>query len=142
MKKSLISFVLVSFMFSAALTEAASVEKDSTVAADISTKDRIMGAIMGVFVGDALGVGTHWYYDLDGLKNDFGPWISDYQDPKLDSTGEFAKVHQHRYEQGVRAGDMSQTGQLYKLLLESVADQGGYDRNDFALLHGGCKAIP
>jgi len=120
----------------AAVACAANVEKESTkettVAADVSTKDRIMGAIMGVFIGDALGVGTHWYYDLEGLKNDFGPWISDYQDPKLNSTGEFAKVHQHRYDQGVRAGDMSQTGQLYKLLLESIVAQGGYDRNDFA----------
>ena len=132
MKKILISLLFAGFVLGSALAGAAGVEKESTIAADVSTKDRIMGAIMGVFIGDALGVGTHWYYDLEGLKNDFGPWISDYQDPKLNSTGEFAKVHQHRYDQGVRAGDMSQTGQLYKLLLESIVAQGGYDRNDFA----------
>jgi ADP-ribosylglycohydrolase len=87
---------------------------------------------MGVFIGDALGVGTHWYYDLDALKKDFGPWISDYTDPKLDSTAKFAAVHKHRYDQGVRAGDLSQTGQLYRMLLESIVDQGGYDRADYA----------
>jgi ADP-ribosyl-[dinitrogen reductase] hydrolase len=132
MKKFLINFLLASFVLVTTLACAASGEKETTVAADITQKDRIMGAIMGVFVGDALGVGTHWYYDLDGLKHDFGPWISEYQDPKLNSVGENADVHKYRYEQGVRAGDLSQTGQLYTLLLESIVAQGGYDRNDFA----------
>lgn len=30
-------------------------------------KDRANGAIMGAFIGDALGLGPHWYYDLDEL---------------------------------------------------------------------------
>jgi ADP-ribosylglycohydrolase len=132
MKKILTSFFLASFVFLAAPTIAASSDSEATAAAEISQRDRIMGAIMGVFVGDALGVGTHWYYDLDALQNDFGPWISDYNDPKLESTGKFAKVHQWRHDQGVRAGDLSQTGQLYKMLLESIVAQGEYDRADFA----------
>ena len=127
MKKVLISFFLVNFMLAVGPAIA-----DSDAASEISQRDRIMGAIMGVFIGDALGVGTHWYYDLDGLKNDFGPWISDYHDPKLGSTGEFAKVHQWRYDQGVRAGDLSQTGQLYRMLAESIVDKGDYDRADYA----------
>ncbi|MEX1326168.1 MAG: ADP-ribosylglycohydrolase family protein [Desulfobacterales bacterium] len=32
-----------------------------------TSNDRAVGAIMGTFVGDALGVGPHWYYDLDQL---------------------------------------------------------------------------
>jgi hypothetical protein len=28
-----------------------------------------MGAIMGAFVGEALGVGPHWYYDLAELRH-------------------------------------------------------------------------
>lgn len=99
--------------------------------ANVPRKDRIMGAVMGVFIGDALGIGTHWYYDLENLKKDFGPWISDYQDPKRDGSGRFVKVHQHRYNQGVRAGHHSQTGQLCMMLLESVAEKGTYDRADF-----------
>jgi len=31
-------------------------------------KDRAMGAIMGTLVGDGLGLGCHWYYDLDQLS--------------------------------------------------------------------------
>jgi ADP-ribosyl-[dinitrogen reductase] hydrolase len=125
MKKLLISFLFAHLVFIAAPAAAADSENE------ISQRDRIMGAIMGVFVGDALGVGTHWYYDLDNLKKDNGEWISDYQDPKPNSIGRHANVHQYRYEQGIRAGDLSQTGQLYTLLLESIVAQGGYDRADF-----------
>ena len=74
MKKLLISFLFAHLVFIAAPAAAADSENE------ISQRDRIMGAIMGVFVGDALGVGTHWYYDLDNLKKDNGEWISDYQD--------------------------------------------------------------
>lgn len=129
MKKIIISFFLANFIWVAAPAMA---ENTDSEAAGNSQRDRIMGAIMGVFIGDALGVGTHWYYDLDALKNDFGPWISDYNDPKLESTSKFAAVHQHRYDEGVRAGDLSQTGQLYRMLVESIVDQGGYDRAEYA----------
>ena len=33
-----------------------------------NSKNRAVGAIMGALIGDALGVGPHWYYDLDQLK--------------------------------------------------------------------------
>ncbi len=132
MKKLLISFLLANFIVLAVPAEAPGAEKKAVPAADISKRDRIMGAIMGVFVGDALGVGTQWYYDLDELKKYYGPWISDYNDPVPNGSGKFAEVHKYRYDQGVRAGDMSQTGQLYALLLESIADKRGYDRKDFS----------
>ena len=32
-----------------------------------TSKDRAVGAIMGTFIGDALGVGPHCYFDLDQL---------------------------------------------------------------------------
>jgi ADP-ribosylglycohydrolase len=135
MKSLLISFVVANFVFIAAVHEvAAAIDKEavSATTTDVSRKDRMMGAIMGVFIGDALGVGTHWYYDLDKLQQDFGPWISDYNDPKLNSSGRFAQVHQYRYDQGIRAGDASQTGQLFTMLLESIVENGSYDRGDFA----------
>ncbi|MBW1915633.1 MAG: ADP-ribosylglycohydrolase family protein, partial [Deltaproteobacteria bacterium] len=64
-----------------------------------------MGSIMGVLIGDALGLGCHWYYNLENLKKDFGPWISEYHDPKPDGSCRLLKIHQHRYNEGVRAGD-------------------------------------
>jgi hypothetical protein len=36
-----------------------------------------------------------------------------------------------RYHEGVQPGDVSQTGQLLVLLLESVAQQGCYDEQDY-----------
>ena len=45
-------------------------------------KDRAVGAIMGTFIGDALGVGPHWYYDREQLEKDYGDWIDNYTSPK------------------------------------------------------------
>jgi ADP-ribosylglycohydrolase len=84
------------------------------------SKDRIMGAVVGALVGDALGLGPHWYYDLDALHRDYGEWIEDYADPKPG-----------RYHEGLSAGQVSQTGQVMAMLLASVAEQGEYDQRDF-----------
>lgn len=85
-------------------------------------KERAAGAIMGTLIGDALGVGPHWYYDLDQLKKDYGEWIDDYTTPKAG-----------RYHAGLAAGENSQTGQVVGLLLESIAALGSYDESDFCL---------
>ncbi|MDD2670687.1 ADP-ribosylglycohydrolase family protein, partial [Zoogloea sp.] len=46
-----------------------------------SLQDRAAGALLGAFIGDALALGPHWYYDLDELRADYGNWVSDYTDP-------------------------------------------------------------
>ena len=83
--------------------------------------DRAAGAIVGAFIGDALGLGPHWYYDLGELRRDVGGWISDYTAPKPDA----------RYHRGMKAGELSQTGLLLLMLLRSVAENGGYNEGDF-----------
>jgi ADP-ribosyl-[dinitrogen reductase] hydrolase len=95
------------------------------------THDAAVGAIMGMFIGDALGLGCHWYYDLMSLEADYGPWITGYVTSKPDRTDAFAGIAKYRYEAGLRAGDISQTGQVTLLLLESVAERGAYDQEDF-----------
>jgi len=85
-------------------------------------REREAGAIMGNLIGDALGVGPHWYYDLDQLKKDYGEWIDNYTTPKAG-----------RYHAGLTAGESSQTGQVVGLLLESIAALGSYDESDFCL---------
>lgn len=82
---------------------------------------------MGFFIGDALGIGCHWYYHFEHLWEDFGDWIDDYHDPIPNNAqirppynlanGHIAKF---RYEQGVRAGFNSQTGQLSQLMMEQL----------------------
>jgi len=87
---------------------------------DTNIKDRAAGAIMGAFIGDAMGLGPHWYYDLAELRRDYGEWINDYTDPKPG-----------RYHDGLKAGQLSQAGFILKLLLSSLVERGGYDEADF-----------
>ena len=60
-------------------------------------EDRAAGALMGALIGDALGVGPHWYYNLHELRAAYGPWISDYTPP-----------NPGRYHAGLKAGQSSQ----------------------------------
>ena len=100
---------------------------------DVFTHDRIVGSIMGCFIGDALGLGCHWYYDFNDLWKDYGTWIDNYTDPKPSSGTNMSYIHKHRYDMGVRAGYNSQTGQLLQILLESVAENGEFDVEDYTL---------
>ena len=82
--------------------------------------DRAVGALLGAFIGDALALGPHWYYDLDALRADYGDWIDGYTAPRPD-----------RYHAGLRAGESSQAGWLLELTLRSLVECGGYDEADF-----------
>jgi len=75
---------------------------------------------MGAFIGDALALGPHWYYDLDELRGRYGNWISDYTAPMPD-----------HYHAGLAAGDASQSGLLLALTLDSLVVCGQYDEADF-----------
>ena len=88
--------------------------------ADTTLRDRAAGAIMGAFIGDALGLGPHWYYDLAELRRDYGEWISGYTDPRPG-----------RYHAGLKAGQSSQAGYILKLTLRSLVACGQYDEADF-----------
>ncbi len=83
-------------------------------------QDRASGAILGAFIGDALSLGPHWYYDLTELRRDYGEWIDDYTDPRPD-----------RYHAGLKAGQLSQAGFILTIMLRSLVDCGGYDEADF-----------
>src|SRR5512133_2404854 len=76
---------------------------------ELTIRDRAAGAVMGAVIGDAMGLGPHWYYDLNELRRDYGPWITDYTDPKPG-----------RYHAGLKAGQLSQAGFIYTMLLESL----------------------
>lgn len=86
----------------------------------MSIQERATGAVIGALIGDALGVGPHWYYDLTEMRRDYGGWISGYTDPKPD-----------RYHAGLKAGQLSQAGIITTMLLRSVVENGGYKEEDF-----------
>ena len=82
--------------------------------------DRVTGAVMGALIGDALGLGCHWYYDLDAMRREYGPWVDGYTTPRPD-----------RYHAGMQAGQLSQSGLILVMLLRSLVERGGYDEADF-----------
>ncbi len=86
----------------------------------LKLNDRAAGAVLGALIGDALGVGPHWYYDLDEMHRDYGTWITGYTDPKP-----------HRYHGDLKAGQLSQAGIITTMLLRSVVEGNGYDEADF-----------
>lgn len=75
---------------------------------------------MGAFIGDAMGTGPHWYYDLEEQRRDYGDWITDYTTPKPG-----------RYHDGLKAGDSSQSGLILELTVESLLANQGYSQADF-----------
>ncbi len=87
---------------------------------DTTVQDRAAGAIMGAFIGDALGLGPHWYYDLAELHRVYGEWITGYTDPRPG-----------RYHAGLKAGQLSQAGFILSLTVRSLVESGGYDEADF-----------
>ncbi len=82
--------------------------------------DRAAGAVIGALIGDALGLGPHWYYDLTELHKDYGPWITGYTSPKSG-----------RYHAGMKAGQLSQSGLILGMLLRSVVEKGEYQEEAF-----------
>lgn len=86
----------------------------------LDIQQRVIGAIIGAFIGDALALGPHWYYNLEEMRRDYGPWVDDYTDPKPD-----------RYHGELKAGQLSQAGIILKLMLQSLVERGEYDEADF-----------
>ncbi len=86
----------------------------------MNVADRAAGAVIGALIGDALGLGPHWYYDLAELRKDYGNWITGYTDPKPG-----------RYHAGMKAGQLSQSGLILVLLLRSIVEKKDYQEEDF-----------
>ena len=83
-------------------------------------QDRAAGAVMGAYIGDALGLGPHWYYDLDEQRAQYGDWIDGYTAPLPG-----------RYHAGLKAGQQSQAGHILNMLIDSLITKGDYDEADF-----------
>ncbi|MGI9420188.1 MAG: ADP-ribosylglycohydrolase family protein [Geminicoccaceae bacterium] len=83
-------------------------------------QNRAAGAMMGAFIGEALGVGPHWFYDLDELQRRYGTWIDGYTRPLPG-----------RYHDGLEPGDLSQSGLILALMIDSLLQAKGYDDEEF-----------
>ena len=117
-----------------------------------STTDRRAGAAWGPFIGDALAMPVHWYYDRAALKRDYGVvreylaprnphadsilWRSEYT--PLNERGDILReqaqywgqrgIHYHQF---LRAGENTLNLQLAKVLADSLIANGRYEADDY-----------
>jgi ADP-ribosylglycohydrolase len=117
-----------------------------------SITSRCRGALYGLFIGDALAMPVHWYYDRSALMRDYGHvtdylapknphpdsilWRSSYQPPNKrgDILHEQAKYWGRRgvhYHQFLKAGENTLNLNLCTLLIESLNEKGRYDAEDY-----------
>lgn len=130
-------------------------ESTTATLPSISLTERKAGALLGLFVGDALASPVHWYYNLGQLKRDYGK-ITGYTKPNehmegsimnLSNTGGGGRgsdkgdivgdVINHgkkkywgrglnfSYHCTLQAGENTLEGQLARLLLRTIQQQGG-----------------
>jgi len=115
-------------------------------------QDTLAGLAWGSFIGDALSMPVHWYYDRAALNRDYGV-VREYVAPKsphADSIlwrSEYTPVNARgdilhdqaqywgqrgiHYHQFLRAGESTLNLQLAKVLIESLIACGGYDADDY-----------
>lgn len=123
--------------------------------------DRLKGALWGVYIGDALAMPAHWYYDISQLRTDHGV-IRGYVAAKTHMRGSILNLsntggggrggdsgtivgdvinHGKRkywkrgadyfYHQGLRAGENTLEAHVTRVLARSIADRGKYDPDAF-----------
>ena len=117
-----------------------------------SAVDRSRGAAMGAFIGDALAMPAHWFYNPLELADTFGRierflppptrhpgsilWRSHYAptEPEYDILGDQRRywgqtgVHYHQF---LAAGENTLNLKLLRLALSQVAEHSGYDSDRF-----------
>ena len=117
-----------------------------------ATDEKRAGAVWGTFIGDALAMPVHWYYDRAALHRDYGI-VRDYKAPRnphpdsilwrsvytpLNERGDI--LHEQaqywgqrgiHYHQFLRAGENTLNLQLGRVLIESLIARDRYDAEDY-----------
>lgn len=86
----------------------------------IDREQRARGAVLAQFVGDALCLGSHWYYNLADRRRIYPGGIEGFEAP----------VDGH-YHAGREPGDPTHYGDAAMVLLRSVAETGRADPVDY-----------
>ena len=114
--------------------------------------DAPAGIAWGSFIGDALAMPVHWYYDRAALHRDYGV-VRDYLAPRnphegsilwrseytplnergdiLHEQAQYWGRHGIHYHQFLHAGENTLNLQLARVLIESLIAKGGYDADDY-----------
>lgn len=88
--------------------------------AAIDRADRARGAILAQFVGDALCLGSHWYYNLADRRRIYPDGINGFEAP--------VPGHYHGRR---KPGEPTHYGDAAMVLLRSVAETGHADPRDY-----------
>lgn len=88
--------------------------------ARVTRAERLRGAILGQFVGDALCLGSHWYYNFLDRNRIYPEGIKGFEKP----------VPGHYHAARV-PGQLTHYGDAALVLLRSVAEKGGLDPIDY-----------
>ena len=113
---------------------------------------RQKGAILGMFIGDALAMPVHWYYDRQALHRDYGH-VTGYQAPRnphpdsilwrsvhevtnraadiLHDQRKYWGQHGIHYHQFLKAGENTLNLKLCALLIDTIAENGTYDSDAY-----------
>jgi ADP-ribosylglycohydrolase len=115
-------------------------------------RERARGALWGLFIGDALSMPVHWYYNRQSLERDYGH-VADYLEPKnphpdsilwrsrfdrlpsgfdiLHDQARFWGMQGIHYHQHLKAGENTLNLKICRLLMASLSERGAYDPDDF-----------
>jgi len=113
---------------------------------------KVQAALYGLFIGDALAMPVHWYYDRQALFRDYGR-VSDFMAPKAEHPGSILwrsnysapspkgeilhdqaqywgrpDVHYHQF---LKAGENTLNLKLARLLMASISHLGAYRAEDY-----------
>ena len=159
--KLLVPFILLCPSYSAALSVPKSAMSSATTCSQDVIKNKVAGALLGFYIGDALAMPVHWYYDLNQLRKDFGS-ITKYEAPKpqfpgsimnLSNTGGggrgsdkgevvgsiilHGKKHfwqrggNFHYHHGMSAGENTLDALITRILTQSMLSKRTLDVDDF-----------
>jgi ADP-ribosylglycohydrolase len=113
---------------------------------------RTPNALLGLFLGDALAMPAHWYYDRRALRSDYGTirdlveplpmhpdsilWRSSYRAPNakgeiLHDQARYWGQRGVHYHQFLRAGENTLNLQLAALAVDLIRERGRYDANEY-----------
>jgi len=118
----------------------------------LSDESRCRGAFYGLFIGDALAMPVHWYYDTSALRRDYGR-VVDYLAPKnphpdsilwrssyrplnekgdiLHDQAQYWGKRDIHYHQFLEAGENTLNLKLCTLLMDSLNANKGYSSDDY-----------
>ena len=118
----------------------------------LSDESRCRGTLYGLFIGDALAMPVHWYYDTSALRRDYGR-VTDYLAPKnphpdsilwrssyrpmnekgdiLHDQAQYWGKRGIHYHQFLEAGENTLNLKLCTLLMDSLNANRGYSSDDY-----------